>query len=177
MTRRTLFSLLVFTVLAAWASAQNASDGLTAADQLKMLKANRPLIEDLVRHGLALSAVNTPLDRAEEARQAAERISDELREAARTGDADRFAELGPHVETLLAEGCLPNLREAGKTIPPQSEGFERYRETHKKVRDGLSRSLNAIPTDGEISKSKSGQVVREKLKGLLDSLPELKGER
>ena len=59
--RRTLFTLVAFTALAAWAGAQGPPPPLPAAVQVKQFKANRILIENLVDHGIDIANADNPL--------------------------------------------------------------------------------------------------------------------
>ena len=73
--RRTLFTLVAFTALAAWAGAQGPPPPLPAAVQVKQFKANRILIENLVDHGIDIANADNPLRRAEECRKIMRKLS------------------------------------------------------------------------------------------------------
>ncbi len=157
--------LLVFAALAALAAWVSAQPGYTptAADSLKMLKANRGLYEELTKSALALADRNTSLDRADECRKVADRLAREAREAVDHKDADRLAEVSDHLHAVTADGLAPNLAEARQEIKPKSADFKRLQEVHQEAFDSLTRTVNAVPTDGELGTSKRVQVARERL--------------
>lgn len=162
MRTRPLLVVAALAALAAWVSAQPGYTP-TAADSLRMLKANRGLFEDLTRSALALSERNTSLDRADECRKVADRLAREAREAADRKDADRLAEVSDHLFAVTSDGLAPNLAEAHRDIAPRSADSKRLQEVHQQAFDSLTRTANAVPTDGELGTSKRAQAAREKL--------------
>lgn len=162
MTRRPLLVLAASAALAAWVSAQTGT-GPTAADSLRMLKLNRGLYEDLTAHALALGERHTALDRADECRRVADRLGREVQDAARLNNPDRVAEVGDHLGAVVADGLVPNLTDARDGISPKSPEFKRLQDVHREAFDGLTRTVNAIPTDGEVGASAKVQAAREKL--------------
>lgn len=162
MRTRPLLVSAALAALAAWVSAQPGYTP-TAADSLRMLKANRGLYEDLTTSALALSGRNTSLDRADECRKVADRLAREAREAVDRKDADRLAEVSDHLHAVTADGLAPNLADARGSINPKSPDSQRLREVHQEAFDSLTRTANAVPTNGELGTSKRAQAAREKL--------------
>ncbi len=162
MRTRPLLVFAALAVLAAWVSAQPGF-APTAADSLRMLKANRGLYDELTSSALALSSRNTSLDRADECRKVADRLAREAREAVDRKDADRLAEVSDHLHAVTADGLAPNLTDARRDIAPRSPDFQRLQEVHQEAFDSLTRTVNAVPTDGALGTSKRAQAAREKL--------------
>lgn len=162
MRTRPLLVIAAFAALSAWVSAQPGS-GPTAAESLKMLRANRGLYEDLTKHALALGRSNTSLDRADECLKVTERLAREVREAVDRKDTDRLAELSDHLNTVATDGLAPNLSAARNDINPQSLDYTRLQDVHQHAFDNLSRTATAVPTDGELGTSKRAKDAREKL--------------
>ncbi len=162
MRTRPLLVCAALAALAAWVSAQPGYTP-TAADSLRMLRANRGLYDELTKSALALSDRNTSLDRADECRKVADRLAREAREAVDRKDADRLAEVSDHLHAVTADGLAPNLTDARQGISPKSPDFARLREVHQQAFDSLTRTANAVPTDGEWGTSKRAQAAREKL--------------
>ncbi len=162
MRTRPLLVLAALAALAAWVSAQPGS-GPTAADSLRMLRANRGLYEDLTASALELSRQNTSLDRADECRKVADRLAREVREAVDRNDADRLAEVSDHLLSVATDGLAPNLSDARRDIRPPSEDYERLQTVHRQAFNNLTRTADAVPTDGELGGSKRAQAAREKL--------------
>jgi hypothetical protein len=155
--------------LAAWVSAQPGS-GPTAGDHLHMLRANRGLYEDLTASALAMADKNTSLDRADECRKVADRLAREVRQAVDKNDADRLAEVSEHLLSVTTDGLAPNLSDARRDISPKSPDYPRLREVHEQAFDTLTRTANAVPTDGELGGSKRAQTAREKLAKAVDRI-------
>jgi hypothetical protein len=150
----------VLAALAAWVSAQ---PGYTAGDSLRMLKANRGLYEELTKSALELSNKNTSLDRAEECHKVAARLAREAREAVDRKDSDRLAEVSDHLHAVTTDGLAPNLTAARQGITSRSPDYQRLQDVHQQAYDSLTRTANAVPTDGELGTSKRAQTAREKL--------------
>lgn len=162
MTPRPLLVLFACAALAAWVSAQPAS-GPTAADSLRMLRANRDLYADLTQSALEMSNRNTSLDRADGCRRVAERLAREVREAVDDKEADRLAEVSDHLYAVVADGLAPNLADARDGISPRSPDYPRLQEVHRQAFDDLTRTANAVPTAGEFGTHKRALAAREKL--------------
>ena len=66
---RALLLLIAFATLSAWTGAQAPPAPLTAAEQVKLFKLNRPLLDNLVNHGIDIADKSDPLERAKECRK------------------------------------------------------------------------------------------------------------
>ncbi|HEY3787474.1 MAG TPA: hypothetical protein VGL71_01410, partial [Urbifossiella sp.] len=67
---RAAFTLVISVALCAWAGGQAPGHAvLTAADQLRLHRANRVLLADLVDRGIELGKASHPIDRADECRK------------------------------------------------------------------------------------------------------------
>jgi hypothetical protein len=159
---RPLLVLAALATLAAWVSAQPGFAPI-AGDHLRMFQANRGLYEALTTSALELSKKNTSLDRAEECRGVADRLAREVRQAVDRNDPDRLAEVSDHLHAVSADGLAPNLSDARRDIAPASEDYPRLQALHREAFDNLTRTANAVPTDGELGGSKRAQAAREKL--------------
>ncbi|MBX9623062.1 MAG: hypothetical protein K2X82_04535, partial [Gemmataceae bacterium] len=58
------YTLLVLAGLSAWAGAQQPAAGLSAADRLRLFRANRVVLAELVGNGVELAGADDPLARA-----------------------------------------------------------------------------------------------------------------
>lgn len=163
MTARHLLTLAAFAALAAWVSAQGPGTGLTASDQLALLKANRPLLEDLLDHGLNVARKNTPIDRADECQRVAARLGREVRSAVYTGDADRLAEVSELLKRVVSDGLVPNLTAARNETPQESPGYERLVEVHKKAAASVGGLPGVVSAHPDLSGKKRAQAAREQL--------------
>lgn len=162
MNARTTAVLLAGGLLAAWAAAQHPTGG-TAAERLELLKANRPLLEDLLGHGLSLGDKNSPLDRAKESRETTNRLARELRTAVILGDADRIAEMTDLHTRVWKEAFAPNLCEARDTIPPHSEAYKQVRQMHREAAKAVADLAAGIPIDGPVGALVRVKTAREQL--------------
>ena len=163
MKTRNLLTLLTAATVSMWATAQPANSGLTAAEQLQLLKTNRELLEDLLDQGTRLSDANTPLDRAAECQRSADRLAREFRAAIERSDADRAGEIGEHVDKIVVEGFLPNLEIARRDSKPGSPDYARVKTMHRTAAESLDSLSASLPKDGPPAKSKRFQQAREKL--------------
>jgi hypothetical protein len=158
MTRPAL-TAVVLALLATWAGAQGPT---TAADKLRLHRANRALLTDLVGSGVRLAAADQPVTRAEACQQTARAVGLAVRRAAEANEADRVAELGDHFNTLVGEGLVPALTEADAVVPRESPEGVRLRA----VRTGAAADLDAVdaalPPDGAL-RAKLAEL-RERLK-------------
>ena len=163
---RHALALLAVAVISMLATAQPANSGLTAAEQLQLLKTNRELLEDLLDQGTRVSEAHTPLDRAAECQRSTDRLAREFRTAIDRGDGDRACEIGDHVEKIVVEGFVPNLETARRDSNPGSPDYERAKAMHRQATQNLDALHGTLPTDGLLTKSKRFQQLREKLAGL-----------
>lgn len=169
---RSALTLSIAVTLCAWVSAQPAATGPTAAEQLKLLKSNRDLLEDLIDHGVKVSKNADVLDRTDECRRAAGTLATALSRAA-TGpgaDADRIAELSDHLGSVWSEGLTPNLREATALIPPSSPQYGRLKDVSKWATDDVKKVEAAIPVEGKLGTSAKVKIAREQLTAIAAQL-------
>src|SRR5688500_7209105 len=117
---RWVYLLTTFAVLAAWAGAQNTAPPLSAEDKLRLLKANGTLLDNLVRDGVALSAADTPEDRAARCRSASLALANEIQKAATAEDAERVAELIVLFRDLVKDGLVPTITDGLNVVNPVS---------------------------------------------------------
>ena len=163
---RHALALLAIACISMLATAQPTNSVLSADEQLKLLKMNRELLEDLLEQGTRVSEANTPLDRAAECQRSTDRLAREFRTAIERGDGDRACEIGDHVEKIVAEGFVPNLEAARRDSNPGSPDYERVKAMHRQATQSLDALHGTLPTDGQLTKSKRFQQLREKLADL-----------
>lgn len=164
MTRSAL-TLAAAAVLCTLAAADAPPAGPTAAEQLKLLKSNRDLLEDLIDHGINVSKPATILDRTNECRKAAGTLANALARAAEESspDADRVVELSEHLGSLWSDGLTPNLQTATAQIPPESPEYGRLKDVSKWAAADAAKVQLAIPADGRLARSPKVQKAREQL--------------
>lgn len=163
------YTFTVILVLSAWAGAQGPAP-LTADAQLKLLRANRVLLADLVTGGVELGKADGPVARAEKCRQTAHVLSIALERAARADDADRVAELGDHLDLVMRDGLVPVLDEAKALVPPESQDAKRLTETRERAVGDLDWARAALPADGTVGGSDKVRALAGKLDGLREKL-------
>src|SRR5262249_51517560 len=110
-------ALLVFT---AGVGAEGPLRQPSAADQTQRFQRNQALIVALVHGGLHLAAEEDPIQRANHCNVVVKLFAVEMRQAADTHEAGRFAELGQHLRALLEDGVAANLSRARGSIPEGS---------------------------------------------------------
>lgn len=170
---RPALTLLTFAAVAAWASAQGPAPGRTAAQQLALFRANRPLLESLIDYAVKVSAAPDPVGRVDQCREAVAAVGRAVREAAEAEDTDRVAELGEHLSGLLADGLEPALRSAGDGVPPGSPSAEELAKVRAGTERELTQVLNALRFDGPLGRSAAVREVRAKLQAAADKLKPL----
>ncbi|HEX4608495.1 MAG TPA: hypothetical protein VH092_09840 [Urbifossiella sp.] len=163
MTRPAL-TLAVLAALAAWAGAQGPAP--TAADRLRLHRANRTLLTDLVGGGVRLAGADNPVARAEACQQTARAVGLAVRRAAEARDADRVAELGDHRDALVRDGLVPVLEDATRTIPAASPDAARLRA----VRAGAAADLDATEAALPPGDDAPLRALRGRLRELHDRL-------
>ncbi|MBN9120586.1 MAG: hypothetical protein J0I06_15775 [Planctomycetes bacterium] len=136
---RWVYLLTAFTVLAAWAGAQNPAPPLSAEDKLRLLRANGTLLDNLVRDGVALSAADTPDRRAEECRRSALNLANAIGAAAAAEDAERVAELTGLFRDIVRDGLVPTINDGLATVPPQSPAARKLREVQGHAADDVTK--------------------------------------
>jgi hypothetical protein len=171
---RTALTLFALAGLSVWASAQNPAPGLTAGEQLRLFQSNRTLLDGLIDHGLKLSDANTPLDRADECRKAADTLGLALRQAAAESDADRVAELSDHLTAVVRDGLTPSLAQARRDIHPASADFERLKRVHADTHQSLAETRQALQSDEGVGRSARVRDARAKLADAADKIGEVK---
>ena len=155
--------LTTFAALAAWAGAQGPAPSLTAADQLRLFKSNRALLDNLVDHGVKMSAADTPLARAEECRRTALTLATYTKRAATEDqNPDRVAELANLLGEVVREGLAPNLDEAKRTFPPESRQAKRVGELRDTTKHDLDAVRAAIPA-GKVGDNAKVQAALARL--------------
>lgn len=162
MTRPTL-TAVVFVVLAAWAGAQGPT---TASDKLRLHRANRTLLTDLVGGGVRLGAADHPVARAEACQQTARAVGIAVRRAAEANDADRVAELGDHLDALVRDGLVPVLDDATRVIPAESPDGARLRAVRAGAAADLGETEAALPAGDDAAV----RALRAKLADLRERL-------
>ncbi len=137
-TAKAVITAVVLASLAAWAGAQGPAPS-AAAERLRLHRANRTLLTDLVGGGVRLAGADNPVARAEACQQTARAVGIAVRRAAEANDADRVAELGDHLDALVRDGLVPVLDDGFRTIPAESPDAARLRA----VRTGAAADLDA----------------------------------
>lgn len=164
-------TVLFFLALSAWAGAQGSPrPSLSAADQIRLHRANRVLLADLVDRGVELGNASHPVDRAEACRKTARVLGVALQKAAEADDADRVAELGNHLELVVRDGLVPILDEAKRNIHPMSPDAARLKAVLENASGDLEWAWSAIPTTGKSGDSARVRDISSKLGGLREKL-------
>lgn len=148
---RTLLVGLIFASLSAWVSAQPGPATPSPAEQLRLMQANRPLLDALLEASLKVSEANSPLLRADACRTAVATLGSALRDASADQDAnpDRVIELSDHLTIVVTEGLAPTLAQARQTIPPGSPDFERLKTVQAELRQDLDAIQRDFPGAGK----------------------------
>ncbi|QJW96342.1 hypothetical protein [Frigoriglobus tundricola] len=167
---RWAFLLTAFVALAAWAGAQGPVPPapLSAEDKLRLLRANHALIENLVRDGVEMSKAGRPVDRAAHCRLASRSLVNAIREAARTEDAERVAELTGLYRTVVRDGLLPTLADAKRGVTPNSPADVALRKVRSDSVEDVKDLKTALPAVG------NNQRVKDALKQLDELVEALK---
>lgn len=154
-----------FVALSAWAGAQGPGPAapLSPEDKVRLLRENGALIESLVSDGVALSAADTPVKRAEFCRGAARALVNAVQHAATAGDAERVAELTGLFRALARDALAPTLEDAKRVVSAESPDGKRLRELRELAARDVTDLRAAIPATGTLPKS---ERVRAALKGL-----------
>jgi hypothetical protein len=168
---RWVYLLTAFAGLAAWAGAQNPAPTLSPEDKLRLLKANGTLLDNLVRDGVALSAADTPEDRAARCRSAARALANEIERAAAAEDAERVAELTGLFRQLVHDGLVPTINSGQTVVNPQSPAAKKLREVRGLASADVNDLKAKIPTSGKLAENAR---VKESLKHLDELAEQLK---
>jgi len=162
-------TMLIGLALAAWAGAQAPPRAaLSAAEQLRLHRANRLLLADLVDRGIDLGQASHPVDRAEACRKTARVLGVALLQAADANDADRVAELGGHLEMVIRDGLVPMLDRAKRDIHPQSPDAVRLKAVQDSAVSDLDGATSALPA--KLAEQPNIREVLGKLGGLRDKI-------
>ena len=148
---RVLLLLVTFAALATWAGAQAPPAPLTAAEQAKLFKLDRALLDNLINHSIDLADADEPLKRAEECRKTSLTLANYLERAAKDEqDPDRVAELADLLGEVVREGLAYNLEVGKQTYPPGSPGAAKLNALRENAAKDLDAIKNTIP-EGKIA--------------------------
>ncbi len=168
---RWAYIFAVFVALTAWAGAQGPGAApLTAADQLRLLKANGTLIDNLVDHGVELSRADTPQERAKQCRAAAKALATAIQAAATKQEAERVAELTTLFRDVLRDALLPALENGKRLVTPGSPGEEQLLRTWSYAAQDLSEVKTAIPATGKVAENARVKDAMKDIDALADKL-------
>ena len=163
--------LVSFLVLSAWAGAQApGKPDMTAAERLRLHRANRILLADLVDSGVKLGNASHPVARAELCQGAARVLGIALRKAAESQDTDRVAELGEHLTLVVRDGLVPILDEGRQTIPPESPDGVRLKAVRESAVGDLNWARSSLPTAGQVAENDKIRTLCSALDGLRELL-------
>jgi hypothetical protein len=168
--KRTLLGLVALLAVCLTISAQGSGAKLTAAERLKLLQLNQNLIEDLIYSSLKLSKSSNPLDAAEQHVGVSIRLGRSLDEAIQRNDPDRAAEVAALLDSVVGKALLPQLREAGRTIPAGSPEYARYIECHRKAYERVAKLAEAMPAEGTGWKAERVNTTRTLLAKSLEQI-------
>ena len=147
---RTFSTLVIAAVVAGWAGAQAAPT--PAPEQLRLLRANSDLLEQLLGRAVAVSDAPDRIGRADECRKAVATLGSALERAAdeRDPDAARVAELTDRVADLLETGLAPVLEQSREQVRGGSPGAERLAEVETDLAKNLADCRAAIAPVGRV---------------------------
>ena len=164
--KRLTLTLAAFALLSVWADAQTAPAPVLAADRLRLLHANRDLLEDLLDRGLKVGQADTQLDRADECRLALGTLADALNRATEEPavDADRVAELTDNLTELVQSGLAPTLAEARAKVRTGSPGAEQLARIETAATTDLTAVRNQFLLDPRLARSPKLKTCQERLR-------------
>ena len=169
--KRTLLGLTAVLTVCLTLSAQGSSSAkLTAAEHRKLLQLNQILIEDLIESSLKLSKSSNPLEAALQHVTVSIRLGRSLDDAIQRDDPDRAAEVAALLDSVVGEALLPQLKEAGRTIPFGSPDYKRYIECHREAFDRLAKLAEAMPAEGTGWKAERVTLSRNQLAKSLEQI-------
>lgn len=172
---RTALTLFAAFGLSMWAAAQVPPRGPSAAEQARMLAANRTLLAALLADGLAVSdAGDDALARIDACRRAAATLSKALAAACdgNSPEADRVAELSDHLGEVLTQGLLPALDRARVNYREGSPDYPRFRELSAKSAADAKAAAAAIPDAGRLGDQPKVRTARAHLESAAKQFPE-----
>ncbi|HEY1192041.1 MAG TPA: hypothetical protein VGE74_30710 [Gemmata sp.] len=169
---RWAYIIAAFGALAAWAGAQGPppAPALTAADQLRLLKANSTLIDNLVDHGVALSRADKVEERAERCRQAAQVLATAIQDAATKQEPERVVELTELFREIVRDALLPTIEDGKRLLTPGSPGAAQLRKTRDDSARDIRKLKAAIPATGKVGESARVKEALKQLDGLSEEL-------
>ncbi|MBP3957987.1 hypothetical protein J8F10_22255 [Gemmata sp. G18] len=168
-----------FFALAAWVGAQGPPPApvLTAADQLRLLKTNATLIDNLVDHGVALSAADSVDKRAEQCRNASKALANAIHDAADKQEAERVAVLTDLFREVMRDGLLPTLKDGKRTVPPGSPAAMKLRDVREASVQDIAELKTALPVTGKVAESSRVKDAFKQLDEVAEVLYELRAQR
>ncbi len=168
---RVAYILACFLALSAWAGAQAPQrTALSAADQLRLHRANRVLLADLVDRGIELGVTDSTVGRVEACQKTARVLGVALSRAAQADDADRVVELGNHLELVVRDGLVPMLDEAKIHITRESPEYARLKAAQDGATSNLDEARSAIADAAKLGDNVKVLDVAGKLGGLREKL-------
>jgi len=164
--KRLALTLCAFALLCVWADAQTAPAPVLAADRLRLLHANRGLLEDLLGRGLKLGTASGKLDRAEECRLTLATLTDAVNRATEEPavDADRVAELTDHLTELVQSGLVPTLAQAREGVRAGSPGAEQLAKIETAATTELTAVHNQFLLDPRLARSAKLKTCQDRLR-------------
>ncbi len=156
--------------LAAWAGAQGPP--LSVDVQLRLLRENRTLLNDLVNQGVALSAADDLVGRTEKCEETVRTLGAAIRRAAEAQNADRIAELGDHLNGVVNEALIPNLEEGSRSIDPSSPEAARLNAIRTRAAGNLGDLRDSLPATGTLGDTEQVKTLRSTLAGLEERIKE-----
>ena len=159
---------LVFLALSGWAGATGpVRPALPAAEQLRLHRANKTLLTDLVNNGVALGTTEGTVDRAIACQAAARALGVALSRAADDNDSDRVVELGSHLELVVRDGLVPLFDAARVHITRESPEYARLLKAQEGAASNLDDVRDAI---GKLGDNAHARDISTKLTGLKEKL-------
>lgn len=167
---RFILSLSIVVLLVAWADAQQTG-GLLAADRVRLLEANRTLVEKMISHTVEISDENDALKRATTCHKAMKVLAIELNAAIRGQDANRISELGDHLADLASNGLAPCFI-AGKEYAPDSDPAREMKKLHETTVKEITQLESSVTRTGPLGQSRQVRQTLEKWRAVVKSLNE-----
>jgi hypothetical protein len=168
---RSLYLLIAFVALAAWAGAQGPMPPppLSAEDKLRLHRSNSALIGELVRDGVKMSRAGRTVDRAARCRDASQSLVNAIKEAAKAENAERVAELTALYRDLVRDGLVPVMAEVKRNVTPESPDAKALGEVRGHAVRNVSDLKTAIPT-GKLADSPRVKDALKQLDELAEQL-------
>jgi hypothetical protein len=168
---RAAYTTLFFLAIAAWAGAQAPPrSSLPAAEQLRLHRANRVLLADLIDRGIELGVTDSTVGRVEACQRTARVLGVALSRAANANDADRVVELGNHLELMVRDGLVPMFDEAKVHITRESPEYARLKAAQESATSNLDEARTAIADAAKLGDNIRVHEVAGKLGGLREKL-------